>query len=168
MKNGIYRIRNLVNDKCYIGSAADVRGFPHRWGNHRHQLRQQQHHSIKLQAVWNKYGEDAFTFEILLYCDPMNCLMYEQLILDIDQPAYNICRIAGSPLGYQHTTEAKRKIGNAHRGEKNNTTKLTHKNVMTVRELLGQGQPQRSIAKLFGVCQGTVSQINTGKIWRGT
>lgn len=63
MNSGIYRIRNLVNGKCYIGSAFN---FERRFILHRHFLRNQKHNP-KLQRAWNKYGEDAFVFEIIEY-----------------------------------------------------------------------------------------------------
>jgi len=36
--------------------------------------------------------------------------MYEQIALDHFKPEYNICKTAGSPIGYKHTDEAKRKM----------------------------------------------------------
>jgi len=81
-----------------------------RWNEHRHELNKQLHHSPKLQNSWNKHGADAFVFEILLYCDPENCLMYEQIAMDHFKPEYNICKTAGSPIGYRHTAEAKVKM----------------------------------------------------------
>lgn len=109
MKNGIYRIRNIQNNKCYIGSSASVKGFSTRWSKHRKQLERQQHHSPKLQNAWNKYGADAFIFEVLLYCDPENCLIYEQIYLDYFKPEYNISPTAASCLGVKRSPEFKRR-----------------------------------------------------------
>jgi group I intron endonuclease len=116
-KHGVYQIRNLQNNKCYIGSAASPKGFSHRWGIHRRDLNKSQHHSTALQNAWNKYGATAFVFEILLYCDPENCLTYEQTYLDTYQPEYNICKIAGSWLGMHHSEAAKAKISQSRKGK---------------------------------------------------
>lgn len=59
---GIYQIKNLKNDKVYIGSSVCVYK---RWQQHRRELRSNKHHSFHLQQAWNKYGEDSFKFSIL-------------------------------------------------------------------------------------------------------
>lgn len=48
--SGIYRIN--INNKCYIGSAVNIK---HRWMRHKTQLTNQTHHSILLQRAYNKY-----------------------------------------------------------------------------------------------------------------
>ena len=62
MTNAIYKIRNLVNDKFYVGSTNDTKV---RFKNHRRLLRKGKHHCKHLQAAWNKYGEEKFKFEIV-------------------------------------------------------------------------------------------------------
>jgi group I intron endonuclease len=58
----IYRIRNVVNHKFYVGSTTNPR---ERFRTHRNKLRAGKHHCQHLQAAWNKYGEDCFKFEVL-------------------------------------------------------------------------------------------------------
>lgn len=58
----IYKIRNLINEKFYVGSTVHVKV---RFREHRKQLRGNRHHSKHLQAAWNKYGEEKFIFEIV-------------------------------------------------------------------------------------------------------
>ena len=58
----IYKIRNLINEKFYVGSTIHVKV---RFREHRKQLRGNRHHSKHLQASWNKYGEEKFVFEIV-------------------------------------------------------------------------------------------------------
>ena len=60
--NGIYIIRNLINNKRYIGSSTNL---ALRWQNHRCQLNKNNHRNSKLQNSWNKYGAEAFAFEIV-------------------------------------------------------------------------------------------------------
>ena len=58
----IYRITNMVNNKYYIGSAES---FARREWQHRNDLKRGAHKNPHIQASWNKYGGDAFVFEIL-------------------------------------------------------------------------------------------------------
>ena len=62
MTQGIYKIINVINNKFYVGSAVD---FTARKRRHWWALRSQRHANKHLQAAWNKYGEEAFTFVIV-------------------------------------------------------------------------------------------------------
>jgi hypothetical protein len=63
-------------------------------------------------------------------------------------------------LGYQHTEEAKRRIGLAAKGNRYGQCKLTDADVIRIRRAKGA---HRVIAKRFGVSQGYISMIKTGK-----
>lgn len=117
MNTGIYQITNLQNGKSYVGSAVN---FRHRWREHVRQLSTNTHHSKVMQRAWDKYGEAAFEFKKLLVCAKADLIWFEQRAIDTLKPAYNICRVAGSVLGYRHTDEFKaeasaRAKGNTHR-----------------------------------------------------
>ena len=116
MKSGIYQIMNTVNGKRYIGSAMN---FHIRWKRHLNYLNKNKHHSIKLQRAWNKYGEDAFEFIILLKCAKEELIIKEQSFIDWLKPEYNVCKQAGSPAGIIFTDERKLKISVALTGNKN-------------------------------------------------
>lgn len=58
----IYRITNMANSHFYIGSADS---FARREWQHKYDLRRGAHKNPRLQAAWNKYGEEMFVFEIL-------------------------------------------------------------------------------------------------------
>lgn len=62
MASGIYKIKNLINDKIYIGSAFDLEK---RWKWHSSRLKNNSHWNTHLQKAWNKYGSDNFIFEII-------------------------------------------------------------------------------------------------------
>jgi hypothetical protein len=51
-------------------------------------------------------------------------------------------------------------LGTARRG-----TRLTEAQVVQIRARLANGDSQQSIANAFGIDQGTISRINTGKAW---
>lgn len=65
-KIGVYRIYNLSNDKCYIGSSVNLYK---RISGHISNLKKNKSDSIKLQNYCNKYGIDALKVEILELCD---------------------------------------------------------------------------------------------------
>ena len=67
----IYKIRNVVNNKFYVGSTTNTR---ERFRTHRSRLRKSQHHSPHLQASWNKYGEDCFKFEVVQVVESVELL----------------------------------------------------------------------------------------------
>ena len=62
MSSGIYKIRNLVNGKVYIGSAVN---FKRRWDYHKSRLNNNSHNNIHLQNAWNKNGQENFVFEVV-------------------------------------------------------------------------------------------------------
>jgi len=62
LKSGIYKISNKISGDFYIGSA---KRFKERWRAHENDLKNGNHFNPRLQHSFNKYGSDAFTFEIL-------------------------------------------------------------------------------------------------------
>ena len=111
--SGVYRIRNTVNGKFYIGSSVNIR-----WRAHQHlsQLRRGVHRNAHLQASFDLYGEQAFCFEMVEACDAEDLLSCEQRHIDAMSPHYNVCKIAGNTLGYRHTAESKAKMSVANKG----------------------------------------------------
>jgi hypothetical protein len=62
---GIYCIKNIVNNKVYIGSSKDIHK---RISAHKMSLGKDSHHSLKLQRSYNKHRKDCFIFDILEIC----------------------------------------------------------------------------------------------------
>lgn len=62
MTQVIYKIINLLNGKFYVGSTTNQKV---RFRQHRKLLRGNRHHCKHLQAAWNMYGEEKFTFVIV-------------------------------------------------------------------------------------------------------
>lgn len=90
-KSGIYQIKNLINNKIYIGSS---KSMMKRKRSHLDTLRRNIHHSRKLQLSWNKYGENNFEFSVLEYCDVDLLETREQFYLDRLCPEFNISKNA--------------------------------------------------------------------------
>ncbi len=114
MNTGIYEIVNTTNGDRYIGGTIHLN---RRWSCHRSQLRGNYHTGKLLQDAWNEYGENAFEYRILLYCDESMLDWWEDRCLASLQSNYNISKThwgwAGNPL----SEEAKKRIGDAHRGK---------------------------------------------------
>lgn len=101
-ESGVYSIRNTVNDKRYIGSAAH--SLRRRILDHKYRLNSGTHVNKHLQNAWRRYGPTSFKFTILVRCHPESCLEKEQEYLDkfksfLPECGYNICPTAGSRLG---------------------------------------------------------------------
>jgi group I intron endonuclease len=110
----VYAIENKLNGRCYIGSASDYKS---RWHTHRSTLRRGVHHSFVLQRAWDKYGEEAFTFKLLVICPLDQRIEYENRLMPLQ--SYNILRTAKEKLvrgGWHHTEEFRQKISALHKG----------------------------------------------------
>jgi group I intron endonuclease len=103
--SGIYQIQSKVKpERIYIGSAIHIH---RRWYNHTSRLRNNSHHSIKLQRHVNKYGLTDLVFSILLECRVENLIVLEQVFINYHSPYFNICKIAGSTTGVPSSTKGK-------------------------------------------------------------
>jgi group I intron endonuclease len=110
VNSGIYRIKNIVNEKCYVGSAINIR---RRWTAHRKILKDRIHHNVLLQRAWDKYGNGLFEFSVIEYVEDLDKLISrEQYYIDTLRPEYNICLVAGNVLGirFKHSDETKQKL----------------------------------------------------------
>lgn len=64
---GIYRIRNLVNGKFFVGSSLNLHG---KSNSFKFQLRSGLHVNSELQKDFNIFGEENFVFEIVDLLEP--------------------------------------------------------------------------------------------------
>lgn len=116
---GVYKIENLINNKCYIGSSINS---VNRIRVHKNDLRANRHNNDHLQKSWNKYSEENFKFEVLLLCSKNQLLYFEQMLIDSYQTTnpnfgYNKSPIAGNTLGYQFTEKQIENLKKGHKGQ---------------------------------------------------
>lgn len=71
-KKGIYQIKNIKNNKIYIGSTTT--SFKKRIKLHLISLNKNKHHNVYLQYSFNKYGIENFEFSIV---EIMDCILEE-------------------------------------------------------------------------------------------
>lgn len=62
---GIYKIKNVVNNKVYIGQS---RNLKKRLNEHFNNLKNNRHNNLHMQSSYNKYGLESFETEIVEYC----------------------------------------------------------------------------------------------------
>ena len=169
MGRGIYKINNVINNKFYVGSAVDLK---RRKTRHFSELRTGKHKNRHLQAAWVKYGEQAFVFVVVEELpDDADLLAAENVWLKEHvgkEYCYNLGVDATAPMtgmggelsptwGYEHTEDAKVKIGIAAKGRKFtdevNKKKTAH--------LIGKPKSAEVRAKISATLSGE------GNYWRG-
>lgn len=161
-KSGIYKIINVINNKFYVGSAVDLR---RRKTRHFSELRTGKHNNAHLQAAWNKYGEKAFTFVIVEeHPEGADLLAAENIWLKEHvgkDYCYNLGVDAVAPMlgkggelsptwGYEHTPEAKLKIGKHSRGRRHR--KESRERIRAY--LIGKPRPAEVRAKIAASVSG--------------
>ncbi len=164
--SGIYRITCASNGRFYIGSSINL---SHRFQEHRGRLRHTKHENIKLQRAWDKYGEEAFSFEVLeLVLFPELLTNREQYWFDKLKPfgnrGFNIVLTAGSNsgmklspehreklrvmnLGRKHTEEAKRRMAKSQKGKKHKPSTIHKMHLARLGHVISpEGRARISIA----------------------
>lgn len=108
----IYKIFNTLNGKSYVGSTIN---YNRRIKRHFFLLKENRHHSIKLQNSYNKYGKDNFKHEIIEFSSVDDLIINEQKWINILNPELNMTLVAGlnSHLGLKRSEETKKKISNS-------------------------------------------------------
>lgn len=94
--SGVYKIGFIGSKNFYIGSSTI--SIRIRFSRHFSDLKSQKHYNKILQKAYNKY-QGLITLEILEVCSSEECLSKEQYYIDLYNPVYNICKIAGNTLG---------------------------------------------------------------------
>jgi len=102
----------------YIGSSININ---ERIKSHKNCLLKNKHHSIKLQNTYNKYGIEAFIYEVIEYCDNIELLSKEQEYIDLYDSynnGYNCAKMSTNPmLNRKHSDVTKLKMSTNNRGE---------------------------------------------------
>jgi group I intron endonuclease len=130
MNCGIYIIKNIVNNKVYIGSSQDIK---RRFYLHKHYLKKNSHINLHLQTAWNFYGEKSFVFEILEIISDKTLLSekemhYIQLYCSTNREnGYNICEDTNAPMrNRKHSIESIEKMKKSKIGKNNSFYGKTH------------------------------------------
>jgi group I intron endonuclease len=114
--SGIYQIKNIKNNKIYVGSAVNL---GRRKSRHFSELKSGVHGNEHLQRSYDKWGRKSFSFEVIEKVENKKHLVErEQFYLDCLKPDYNMCSRAGSTLGSKRSEETRRKMSESQKGKK--------------------------------------------------
>lgn len=111
----IYRIRNNINGKCYIGKT--INRVRTRWVDHING-----YHPLSLiHKAIEKYGLENFTFEVVE--EPSNDILNKRETFwikhenSVSPNGYNLTEGGDGSRGYLHTDETKRKMSEQRKGK---------------------------------------------------
>jgi len=109
---GVYILTNNINGKRYVGSSINLRKRLYSYFETK--INTLKGVSIIFNALI-KYGYSNFSLTVILIPNATkeSVLALEQYVIDILNPEYNILKLAGSPLGFKHTSKAKAKVSAA-------------------------------------------------------
>ena len=117
----VYLVRNRANGKGYVGKT--TRDLDQRWKEHvRNALAR--HDEMPVYAAIRKHGPDTFDVSVLEECASTEQLdaAERRWIAELGTfglSGYNATRGGDGITGYRHTDDAKRRMSEARRGEKN-------------------------------------------------
>jgi len=120
------------------------------------------HHSIYLQRAYDKYGEENIEFTVLLECSKEELVTKEQEFIDALKPEYNMCKVAGSPLGYKHSDQTRAKVSASLIGNKRSVGKLHSEEWKKANSLRMQGNKNS-----VGICQSEESNLKRSVSCKG-
>lgn len=112
----VYRLTNSVNNKIYVGATTDGAGV--RWNRHVQKANSGSDYPFH-QAI-REFGKDAFRLDVLEMCDTFEKMNEREAhwiaTLSATNPEIGYNKKIGGGI-HLHDEEAKRKIGNIHRGK---------------------------------------------------
>jgi group I intron endonuclease len=185
-KSGVvYKITNLLDNKFYIGSSANL---IKRYYTHISNIRANKQTCTKLIRAVRKHKEENFKFEIVEECAIDNLLEREQYFLDTLKPHYNIALIAGSNLGIKRSKEVKlnKSVSQKEKwqdvdyrkehlenlsknwklGANHKNAKLTDADVIKIKKELKKGLLPKQVADNLNLSYYSIKDIYRGKTWK--
>lgn len=190
-ESGIYAIKNLINNKMYIGS---TKNFRLRYNKHYFELVAGKHPSKHLLSSFNKHGKDSFNFEVLeviKISSFSNKESFEKYIIEREnffinkyrtnekKFGYNLRLAAETNRGIKHAEDAltkvkgkklsqetKNKMSKSRIGEKHHSAILKEKDIKLIKLLLNAGFRNRNIANYFKVSKSIVNDIKNNGAWK--
>lgn len=188
---GIYQIKNLLNNKVYIGQTGQ--NFQKRFWHHQWKLRKNSHDNKYLQAAWNKYGEENFEFSVVeivpqkelnnrevywisFYREKGLCYSIQDGGQDISELHKNITpeqrKAVGEKnrehlLGSHATEETKKKMSETRKGKfvKKKTQVLNPELAKQVKEMLVNGSTPKEIMIKLDVSYKPINGIISRNTW---
>lgn len=167
---GVYLISNQTSGKLYVGSASNL---AKRHGEHQRRLRRKDHENDHLQKAWDKHGDEAFEFLVLLICAPDQMIYFEQRALDYYKvkcgwrQMYNANPNAASGLGRRMSARSRALLLERLRGNqytKGHALSPEHKEkirIATTRRNLGSKLSEETKVKIGNANRGRIHSPET-------
>ena len=164
--NYVYKIRNLVNGKFYIGKHSTNDIDDNYFGS-----------GIALMDAFKKYGKDNFKKEIIQFCDTEEgaySLEAELLTIDVvnDIACYNMV-VGGFGGGWidgmKHTKESRSRMSIAKKGCKASKNAILSRSKLIVQKDSQTGYVIKTFrsaseaSRLTGICRGNISNCARGE-----
>lgn len=159
---GIYLIKNLINNKIYIGQSIDIK---RRIQEHlrssqpeKYSIKSERDSKLPIHKAMNKYGIDNFSVNILELCPKEE--------LDSKEIKWiSLLQSNNKSIGYNLTSGGQKSF--SLKGEEHSQAKLTQQDVEKIKYLLKNtnltlGEISQ---KYSNISKSTLSLINQGKIW---
>lgn len=110
--SGIYKWVNNVTMESYVGSSTNITKRLRKYYNKNYLKDRLVVYNSRIYKAILDYDYSNFSLVILEYCDKKFLINREQYYIDIIKPEYNICKIAGSMLGFKHSVSTLLKYKN--------------------------------------------------------
>lgn len=162
-KSGIYRWISSISNKSYVGSSKNIGKRLYKYFNINYLNNKIIKDNSLIYRALLKDGYSKFNFEILEYCNKNSLLNREQYYLDTLKPEYNICKIAGSMLGFKHSAKTLLKF-------KNRKTVRSYVTIVINKENNSKKtyNSLRAAAKSIGISHTTLRRYNNNnKLLKG-
>lgn len=171
---GIYIIRDLENNKVYVGSSKNPQNRKY---EHFSNLRNNKHKNEHLQNAWNKYGERNFVFEIVENCNLNNLIEREIYFINkfdslVNTNGYNKLKPSGTHFIHSEESIGKMKFSRKDyrptKETKQKTSKTMSEKPLTEKrlEILKKMQEGRKGTFHTLETKQTISKTKTGvSIW---
>jgi GIY-YIG catalytic domain/NUMOD1 domain len=115
-KSGIYKWTLSKDNKSYIGSSSNISKRLRKYYCPKYLNNKIIKYNSRIYRALLKHGYSNFNLEILEYCNKESLINREQYYIDTLKPEYNICKIAGSMLGFKHSEKTLLKFKNRDTG----------------------------------------------------
>lgn len=112
---GVYKITHIASGKSYIGISKNIE---RRWIQHKSWANTGKRRSA-IYAAFQKYGIDAFSWQIIEQCQPDQLEIREQhwiAVFDTFRNGYNLT--AGGEYNKELSEESRKRMSDAHKGKK--------------------------------------------------
>lgn len=191
-KVGIYCIRNIINNKRYIGQTGE--NFQRRYWHHKWKLQNNCHDNCYLQASWNKNGSKNFVFEVVEIVDNVSILDNKEMqyikLYKKEGLSYNMLWGGKGRRGFKmkegskkiiaeknrkhmtgrkHSQTTKFKMSQTRLGQSYNryrkTTVINDDIAYQIKELLISGMEASEVARKLNVSYKIVNNILSNDSW---